>query len=164
MESLQILYRHFTLTVGLKVNWAYHFNPRVRIYDNYLFFSGAGIPAVSYDPPLEVTLQHTNSFSHFNVDTADLDKQVEYYFASDASAVIEYTNKVIFLEDDDVAAITADGCKSDCFSMLRIISLLVSILALSIHHVRQSRAVAAEREVHTLKLQLQEIMKGSLFS
>ena len=38
-------------------------------------------------------------------------KQVEYYFASDASAVIEYTNKVIFLEDDDVAAITADGCK-----------------------------------------------------
>ena len=36
---------------------------------------------------------------------------MEYYFASDASAVIEYTNKVIFLEDDDVAAITADGCK-----------------------------------------------------
>ena len=27
------------------------------------------------------------------------------------SAVIEYTNKVIFLEDDDVAAVTADGGK-----------------------------------------------------
>ena len=25
------------------------------------------------------------------------------------SAVIEHTNKVIFLEDDDVAAVTADG-------------------------------------------------------
>ena len=28
------------------------------------------------------------------------------------SAVIEHTNKVIFLEDDDVAAVTADGGKS----------------------------------------------------
>lgn len=35
-------------------------------------------------------------------------KAVEYYFASDASAVIEHTNRVIFLEDDDVAAVT-DG-------------------------------------------------------
>ncbi|KAJ8378076.1 hypothetical protein AAFF_G00248710 [Aldrovandia affinis] len=32
------------------------------------------------------------------------EKAVEYYFASDASAVIEHTNRVIFLEDDDVAA------------------------------------------------------------
>ncbi len=30
---------------------------------------------------------------------------VEYYFASDPSAVIEYTNRVLFLEDDDVANI-----------------------------------------------------------
>ncbi len=33
---------------------------------------------------------------------------MEYYFASDASAVIEHTNRVIFLEDDDVAAVV-DG-------------------------------------------------------
>ncbi|GIX72654.1 hypothetical protein CEXT_775232 [Caerostris extrusa] len=32
-------------------------------------------------------------------------KEVEYFFASDASAVIEHTNRVIFLEDDDVAAV-----------------------------------------------------------
>lgn len=38
------------------------------------------------------------------------DKEVEYFLASDASAVIEHTNRVIFLEDDDVAAI-ADGRK-----------------------------------------------------
>ena len=30
---------------------------------------------------------------------------VEYFFASDASAIIEHTNRVIFLEDDDVAAV-----------------------------------------------------------
>ncbi|KAG7281294.1 hypothetical protein CRUP_030977 [Coryphaenoides rupestris] len=34
------------------------------------------------------------------------DKAVEYYFASDASALIEHTNRVIFLEDDDVAAVS----------------------------------------------------------
>jgi glucosamine--fructose-6-phosphate aminotransferase (isomerizing) len=31
---------------------------------------------------------------------------VEYFFASDASAIIEHTNRVIFLEDDDVAAVS----------------------------------------------------------
>ena len=38
-------------------------------------------------------------------------KQVEYFFASDASAIIEHTNRVIFLEDDDVAAV-ANGVLS----------------------------------------------------
>ena len=41
-------------------------------------------------------------------------KEAEYFFASDASAVIEHTNKVIYLEDDDVAAVR-DGCK--CWEM-----------------------------------------------
>ena len=30
---------------------------------------------------------------------------IEYFFAGDASAVVEHTNRVIFLEDDDVAAV-----------------------------------------------------------
>lgn len=30
------------------------------------------------------------------------DKEVEYFFASDASAVIEHTNRVLYLEDHDV--------------------------------------------------------------
>lgn len=40
-------------------------------------------------------------------------REVEYFFASDASAVIEHTKQVIFLEDDDVAAVK-DGRKF-CF-------------------------------------------------
>ncbi|CAB1333217.1 unnamed protein product, partial [Coregonus sp. 'balchen'] len=35
-------------------------------------------------------------------------KAVEFYFASDASAIIEHTNKVIYLQDDDIAAV-AEG-------------------------------------------------------
>ena len=37
--------------------------------------------------------------------TVDNEESVEYFFASDASAIIEHTNRVIFLEDDDVAAV-----------------------------------------------------------
>lgn len=44
------------------------------------------------------------------------EKEVEYFFASDASAVIEHTNRVIFLEDDDVAAVS-DGRKLTQFRM-----------------------------------------------
>lgn len=38
--------------------------------------------------------------------------EVEYFFASDASAVIEHTKQVLFLEDDDVAAVKG-GSKLD---------------------------------------------------
>ncbi|XP_016838295.1 glutamine--fructose-6-phosphate aminotransferase [isomerizing] 2 isoform X3 [Nasonia vitripennis] len=69
------------------------------------------------------------------------DKEVEYFFASDASAVIEHTNRVIFLEDDDVAAVK-DG-------------------ALSIHRLRRCVDDAHAREIHTLKMQIQQIMKGN---
>ncbi len=30
---------------------------------------------------------------------------MEYFFASDASAIIEHTDRVIYLEDDDVASV-----------------------------------------------------------
>jgi glutamine---fructose-6-phosphate transaminase (isomerizing) len=69
-------------------------------------------------------------------------KNIEYFFASDASAVIEHTNQVIFLEDDDVA-IVKDG-------------------RLSIHRIRKGESnEATHREIHELQLELQQIMKGN---
>ncbi|KAK2576407.1 hypothetical protein KPH14_005748 [Odynerus spinipes] len=69
------------------------------------------------------------------------DKEVEYFFASDASAVIEHTNRVIFLEDDDVAAVK-EG-------------------ALSIHRLRRYMDDPHAREITTLKMEIQQIMKGN---
>lgn len=69
------------------------------------------------------------------------DKEVEYFFASDASAVIEHTNRVIYLEDDDVAAVK-DG-------------------ALSIHRLKKSLEDSHAREITTLKMEIQQIMKGN---
>ncbi|XP_022193332.1 glutamine--fructose-6-phosphate aminotransferase [isomerizing] 2 isoform X2 [Nilaparvata lugens] len=72
------------------------------------------------------------------------DKEVEYFFASDASAVIEHTNRVIFLEDDDVAAVK-EGM-------------------LSIHRLRRSMDDSHSREITTLKMEIQQIMKGNYSS
>jgi len=46
---------------------------------------------------------------------------VEYFFASDASAIIEHTNRVIFLEDDDVAAVG----KGESSGKINILSLIL---------------------------------------
>lgn len=67
---------------------------------------------------------------------------VEYFFASDASAIIEHTDRVIFLEDDDVAA--------------------VSNGVLTIHRIKRDNDDSpASREVTTLKMEIQQIMKGN---
>uniref|UniRef100_A0A4W3H1P8 glutamine--fructose-6-phosphate transaminase (isomerizing) n=1 Tax=Callorhinchus milii TaxID=7868 RepID=A0A4W3H1P8_CALMI len=60
------------------------------------------------------------------------------------SAVIEHTNKVIFLEDNDVAAVV-DGC-------------------LSIHRVERTVADCPARGIQTLQMELQQIMKGNYSS
>ncbi|CAG9816026.1 unnamed protein product [Phaedon cochleariae] len=84
------------------------------------------------------TLPRTGSTSEFEPLE---DKQVEYFFASDASAIIEHTNRVIYFEDDDVAAIK-NG-------------------ALSIHRIRRGGDDPHKREITTLKMELQQIMKGN---
>ncbi|ELU13472.1 hypothetical protein CAPTEDRAFT_164953 [Capitella teleta] len=74
-------------------------------------------------------------------------KEVEYFFASDASAIIEHTNQVIFLEDDDVAAVR-NGM-------------------LTIHRIHRDQDEGNElqsREITTLKMEIQEIMKGNYSS
>ncbi|KAK5910304.1 hypothetical protein CesoFtcFv8_004150 [Champsocephalus esox] len=72
------------------------------------------------------------------------EKSVEYYFASDASAVIEHTNRVIFLEDDDVAAVVEGR--------------------LSIHRIKRTAGDYPARAIQTLQMELQQIMKGNYSS
>uniref|UniRef100_UPI00358FEBCC glutamine--fructose-6-phosphate aminotransferase [isomerizing] 1-like isoform X1 n=2 Tax=Myxine glutinosa TaxID=7769 RepID=UPI00358FEBCC len=69
---------------------------------------------------------------------------MEFFFASDASAIIEHTKRVIFLEDDDVAAVV-DG-------------------RLSIHRITRSASDNTSRAIQTLQMELQEIMKGNFSS
>ena len=68
---------------------------------------------------------------------------VEYFFASDASAIIEHTNRVIFLEDSDVASVKSG--------------------VLTIHNLDEDmvKETGGAREVTVLKMEIQEIMKVS---
>lgn len=70
-------------------------------------------------------------------------KKIEYFFASDASAIIEHTNQVIFLEDDDVAVVRQGR--------------------LTLHRVQKGGMnEPTHREIQALYLELQQIMKVRL--
>lgn len=60
---------------------------------------------------------------------------MEYFFASDASAVIENTNRVFYLLDDDVASV-------DCQGNLRI------------HRLQHGLEDIHVREITTLKMDI----------
>eukprot|EP00095_Tigriopus_kingsejongensis_P008094 maker-scaffold590_size129399-snap-gene-0.26 protein:Tk08094 transcript:maker-scaffold590_size129399-snap-gene-0.26-mRNA-1 annotation:"hypothetical protein DAPPUDRAFT_329474" len=90
----------------------------------------------------------------FRVDSGDLDSNtseigpsnpgdpVEYFFSSDASAIVEHTNRVLYLADNDVAAVKKG--------------------VLSIHRCSgHSNTEGDSREITTLMLALQQIMKGN---
>jgi glutamine---fructose-6-phosphate transaminase (isomerizing) len=66
---------------------------------------------------------------------------IEFFIASDPSAIIEHTKRVLYLEDDDIAHIS-DG-------------------ELHIHRLRREDGMSNFRSIQTLELELAEIMKGS---
>ncbi|KAK3090657.1 hypothetical protein FSP39_013430 [Pinctada imbricata] len=88
------------------------------------------------------SFRHSQSTTEFH--PIGPNKEVEYFFASDASAIIEHTDQVIYLEDDDVAAV-CNGC-------------------LTIHRIKREVDESTIREVITLKMEIQQIMKGSFGS
>jgi len=61
----------------------------------------------------------------------------EFFVASDASPIIEYTQHVVYLDDDEMAVITRSG-----------------------YEVKTIRNVAISKEVHQLALNLEQIEKG----
>lgn len=70
-----------------------------------------------------------------------LPQPIEYFLASDPSAIVEHTKRVLYLEDDDIAHI-AEG-------------------ELHIHRLRRDDGISAIRSIQTLEMEIAEIMKGS---
>eukprot|EP00959_Pyramimonas_sp_CCMP1952_P160693 3360590-Pyramimonas_sp.AAC.2 len=73
------------------------------------------------------------------------DRPVEYFLASDASAVVEHTKSVVVMEDDDVVHIDRGN-----YHMYRVDHAATQGLSL--------RSVG--REVQTLDMEVEQIMKG----
>ena len=64
----------------------------------------------------------------------------EFFLSSDPSATVEHTKKVMYLEDDDIAHIHEGS--------------------LNIHRLKKADGSSNVRNIQTLELELQEIMKG----
>ncbi len=78
-----------------------------------------------------------------------LPQPIEFFVASDASAVVEHTKRVLYLEDDDIAHIS-DG------------EMHISRLRRSQEGKPETPGQAsATRSIETLEIELAEIMKGS---
>ncbi|KAF9517535.1 hypothetical protein BS47DRAFT_1380418 [Hydnum rufescens UP504] len=86
------------------------------------------------------TVGMTRSQSRAFMSDEGIPQPIEFFIASDASAVIEHTKRVLYLEDDDIAHI-ADG-------------------ELHIHRLRRGEGKSSVRAIETLELELAEIMKG----
>uniref|UniRef100_A0AAQ4RJG9 glutamine--fructose-6-phosphate transaminase (isomerizing) n=1 Tax=Gasterosteus aculeatus aculeatus TaxID=481459 RepID=A0AAQ4RJG9_GASAC len=84
---------------------------------------------------------HNRPDSSSPIDCVGDGRPVEYYFASDASAIIEHTNKVLYLEDNDIAVVKAGK--------------------LSILRVKHQVGEDPVRAIMTLQMELQQIMKGN---
>lgn len=86
---------------------------------------------------------------------------IEFFIASDASAIIEHTKRVLYLEDDDIAHVSEGGeyLFRLCDSVTRSYSLVLT-LELHIHRLRRNEGQSAVRAIETLEIELAEIMKG----
>ncbi|CAB1325207.1 unnamed protein product, partial [Coregonus sp. 'balchen'] len=102
---------------------------------------GAAEPVDLFKEGVQEKNSHNRPDNSTAVNSAGDGKAVEYYFASDASAIIEHTNKVIYLEDDDIVAVV--GGK------------------LSLHRLNSLAGEDSVRAIQTLQMELQEIMKGN---
>lgn len=85
------------------------------------------------------TLLHRSQSRAFLSDDG-MPQPAEFFLSSDASALIEHTKKVLYLEDDDIAHIHEGQ--------------------LNIHRLKKDDGTSNVRAIQTIELELQEIMKG----
>ena len=86
-----------------------------------------------------------------------LKQHVEFYFASDASAMVEHTKRVLHLEDDDVAHLHDGGYGIYRVERTRGVSGIES----PFEYDPTVQIAEVERTVETLKMEVEQIMKGS---
>lgn len=103
--------------------------------------SSAGLlsPGGLLAPPDKSLLHRSQSRAFLSDD--GMPQPAEFFLSSDASALVEHTKKVLYLEDDDIAHIHEGQ--------------------LNIHRLTKDDGTSNVRAIQTIQLQLQEIMKGN---
>lgn len=81
---------------------------------------------------------------------------IEFYFASDASAMVEHTKRVLHLEDDDVAHLHNGG-----YGIYRMERILTTGIESPVSYEPTVQSAEVERAVETLQMEVEQIMKGN---
>jgi len=82
---------------------------------------------------------------------------IEFYFASDASAMVEHTKRVLHLEDDDVAHI-----RNGAYGIYRMEKIhSEGDDSPSLAYAPTVKSAEVERTIETLTMEVEQIMKGS---
>jgi len=89
-------------------------------------------------PPDASRLRRSQSRTFLSED--GMPQPIEFFLASDPSAIVEHTKRVLYLEDDDIAHISEGE--------------------LHIHRLRRDDGISAVRSIETLEIEINEIMKG----
>ncbi|GME52394.1 glucosamine-fructose-6-phosphate aminotransferase [Neofusicoccum parvum] len=89
-------------------------------------------------PPDKSLLHRSQSRAFLSDDGVPM--PTEFFLSSDPSTIVEHTKKVLYLEDDDIAHIHEGS--------------------LNIHRVNKDDGASNVRAIQTLKIELQETMKG----
>nr|KAJ3420639.1 glutamine--fructose-6-phosphate transaminase (isomerizing) [Polyrhizophydium stewartii] len=89
--------------------------------------------------PQHPKIRRTHSRAFLSED--GMPQPIEYFMASDPSAIVEHTKRVLYLEDDDIAHINEGE--------------------LHIHRLRREDGMSSIRSIQTLEMEIAEIMKGS---
>jgi len=117
--------------------------PAIKVFDIARALPNGPTPSsflpLPIDASIEARLHRSQSRAFLSEDGVPV--PVEFFLASDPSAVIEHTKRVLFLEDDDIAHIY-DG-------------------ELHIHRLRREEGASAVRSIQTLEIELAAIMKGN---
>ena len=95
--------------------------------------------AASLLAPPDKSLLHRSQSRAFLSDDG-MPQPAEFFLSYDASALVEHTKKVLYLEDDDIAHIHEGQ--------------------LNIHRLKKDDGTSNVRAIQTIELELQEIMKG----
>ena len=82
---------------------------------------------------------------------------IEFYFASDASAMVEHTKRVLHLEDDDVAHI-----RNGAYGIYRMEKIhSEGDDSPSLAYAPTVKSAEVERTIETLTMEVEQIMKGN---
>lgn len=113
-----------------------------------------GIAVVSPKSPGTIIVARRGSPIVIGVD------EKQHYIASDAAAIIDHTDKVIYLEDDQIAVVTANSLDLYDLKLNHKNATVEQLENIEVETDKQGFSSFLEKEIHEQPTALQNVMRG----